>query len=342
MKTSDFDYHLPPELIAQNPTDQRDMSRLMHIKVNSKSWSHGVFSDILDILKPDDVLVLNNTKVIPARLYGIKADSLAKVELLILKLEGDLAQCMVKKAKVVKVGTIIQFQHPDLLAECVEVLEEGLRMFKFSSHRPILEMLYEVGTMPLPPYIKHSTTSMDRYQTVYAKKEGSSAAPTAGLHFTPELIEKMKKKGIQFVEVTLHIGLGTFKPVEVEDVSLHKMHSETYYVSEESAKIIAKAKANHQRIIAVGTTSARTLESVMQKHGKIMKDEGDTNIFITPGYEFKAIDGLITNFHLPKSTLMMMVTALGGYELMMKAYHEAVDQKYRFFSFGDSMFIELA
>jgi S-adenosylmethionine:tRNA ribosyltransferase-isomerase len=183
---------------------------------------------------------------------------------------------------------------------------------------------------------------MDRYQTVYAKKEGSSAAPTAGLHFTPELIEKMKKKGIQFVEVTLHIGLGTFKPVEVEDVSLHKMHSETYFVSEESAKIIAKAKANHQRIIAVGTTSARTLESVMQKHGKIMKDEGDTNIFITPGYEFKAIDGLITNFHLPKSTLMMMVTALGGYELMMKAYHEAVDQKYRFFSFGDSMFIELA
>jgi S-adenosylmethionine:tRNA ribosyltransferase-isomerase len=342
MKTSDFDYHLPPELIAQNPAQKRDMSRLMHIKVHSQTFTHGIFSDILDILKPNDVLVLNNTKVIPARLYGVKAESHAKVELLILKLEGTVAQCMVKKAKVVKVGTMIHFQHPDLVAECIEVLEDGLRMFKFISHRPILEMLYEVGTMPLPPYIKHSTATMDRYQTVYAKEEGSSAAPTAGLHFTPELIEKMKEKGIQFVEVTLHIGLGTFKPVEVEDVALHKMHTESYYINEESAQIITKAKENQQRIIAVGTTSARTLESVMQKHGKIMKDEGDTDIFITPGYQFKAIDGLITNFHLPKSTLMMMVSALGGYDLMMKAYQEAVNQRYRFFSFGDSMFVELA
>jgi S-adenosylmethionine:tRNA ribosyltransferase-isomerase len=341
MKTSDFDYHLPENLIAQNPTDKRDMSRLMHVQVKEEKISHHHFSDIVDLLKPDDVLVLNNTKVIPARLYGVKEITHAKVELLILKLEGVYAECMVKKAKVVKVGTKIHFQHPDLVAECVEVLEDGLRKFRFISNRPILEMLYEVGTMPLPPYIKHSTASMDRYQTVYAKKEGSSAAPTAGLHFTPELIEKIKNKGITFVELTLHIGLGTFKPVEVDDVSMHKMHSESYYISEESAEILSKAKENSQRIIAVGTTSARTLESVMQKHGKIMKDEGDTSIFITPGYTFKAIDGLITNFHLPKSTLMMMVTALGGYNLLMNAYKEAVNLQYRFFSFGDSMFIDL-
>ncbi|MBS3990694.1 MAG: tRNA preQ1(34) S-adenosylmethionine ribosyltransferase-isomerase QueA [Erysipelothrix sp.] len=341
MKTSDFDYNLPENLIAQNPTDKRDMSRLMHVQVKEGGFSHYHFSEIVDLLKPNDVLVLNNTKVIPARLYGMKEITHAKVELLILKLDGIYAECMVKKAKVVKIGTRILFQHPDLVAECVEVLDEGLRRFKFTSQRPILEMLYEVGTMPLPPYIKHSTTTMDRYQTVYAKKEGSSAAPTAGLHFTPELIEKLKEKGITFVELTLHIGLGTFKPVEVEDVSMHKMHSETYYISEESAKILSKAKENQQRIIAVGTTSARTLESVMQKHGKIVKDEGDTNIFITPGYKFKAIDGLITNFHLPKSTLMMMVTALGGYDLLMSAYKEAVSLQYRFFSFGDSMFIDL-
>lgn len=341
MKTSDFDYNLPESLIAQNPTNKRDMSRLMHVHVKEGTFSHYHFSDIVDLLKPNDVLVLNNTKVIPARLYGVKDVTHAKVELLILKLEGIYAECMVKKAKVVKVGTTISFQHPDLIAECVEVMDDGLRRFKFISQRPILEMLYEVGTMPLPPYIKHSTVGMDRYQTVYAKKEGSSAAPTAGLHFTPELIEKLKDKGITFVELTLHIGLGTFKPVEVDDVSMHKMHSESYYISQESAEILSNAKNNHQRIIAVGTTSARTLESVMQKHGKIMKDEGDTNIFITPGYEFKAIDGLITNFHLPKSTLMMMVTALGGYDLLMNAYKEAVKLQYRFFSFGDSMFIDL-
>jgi S-adenosylmethionine:tRNA ribosyltransferase-isomerase len=341
MKTSDFDYYLPEDLIAQNPTDKRDMSRLMHVQVKAEKITHNHFSDIVDLLRSDDVLVVNNTKVIPARLYGIKEITHAKVELLILKLEGVYAECMVKKAKVVKEGTKILFQHPDLVAECVEVLEDGLRKFKFISPRPILEMLYEVGTMPLPPYIKHSTASMDRYQTVYAKKEGSSAAPTAGLHFTPELIEKIKEKGIKLVELTLHIGLGTFKPVEVDDVSEHKMHSESYYITEESAEILSKAKKNKQRIIAVGTTSARTLESVMQKHGRIMKDEGDTSIFITPGYEFKAIDGLITNFHLPKSTLMMMVTALGGYDLLMHAYKEAVNHQYRFFSFGDSMFIDL-
>jgi S-adenosylmethionine:tRNA ribosyltransferase-isomerase len=341
MKTSEFDYHLPENLIAQNPTDKRDRSRFMHVQVKEEKFSHYHFSDIVELLKPNDVLVLNNTKVIPARLYGVKEITHAKVELLILKLEGVYAQCMVKKAKVVKVGTRILFQHPDLVAMCTEVMEDGLRMFEFISQRPILEMLYEVGTMPLPPYIKHSTTSMDRYQTVYAKNEGSSAAPTAGLHFTPELIEKLKEKGISFVELTLHIGLGTFKPVEVDEVSMHKMHSESYYISQESAEKISKAKENHHRIIAVGTTSARTLESVMQKHGKIMKDEGDTNIFITPGYEFKAIDGLITNFHLPKSTLMMMVTALGGYDLLMNAYKEAVNLQYRFFSFGDSMFIDL-
>ncbi|MBS3987791.1 MAG: tRNA preQ1(34) S-adenosylmethionine ribosyltransferase-isomerase QueA [Erysipelothrix sp.] len=341
MKTSDFDYHLPEQLIAQNPTDRRDMSRFMHVNVKNQSFSHLHFSDIINVLRPNDVLVLNNTKVIPARLYGIKSETNAKVELLILKLQGQQAQCMVKKAKVVKVGTIIEFQHPDLKAECIEVQEDGLRLFKFISNRPILEMLYLVGTMPLPPYIKNSHATMDRYQTVYAKNEGSSAAPTAGLHFTPELIGALKAKGITFVELTLHIGLGTFKPVEVDDVSHHKMHSESYYISEESAKIISTAKENSQRIIAVGTTSARTLESVMQKHGKIRQDEGDTDIFITPGYQFKAIDGLITNFHLPKSTLMMMVTALGGYDLLMRAYQEAVKLEYRFFSFGDSMFIDL-
>lgn len=341
MKTSDFDYHLPQELIAQNPSDKRDMSRLMHINVKSEVVEHRHFADIIDILRPNDVLVVNNTKVIPARLFGEKVDTKAKVEILILKMDGTFAQCMIRKAKVVKQGTIIAFEHPDLKAECVQVHEDGLRTLKFISERPILEMLYVVGTMPLPPYIKNSTATLDRYQTVYAKEEGSSAAPTAGLHFTAELIQNMKKKGIKFVEVTLHIGLGTFKPVEVEDVSKHVMHTESYYINQESAQILNEAKKNGQRVIAVGTTSARTLESVMQKHGKIVKDEGDTNIFITPGFEFKAIDGLITNFHLPKSTLMMMVTAFGGYDLIMKSYQEAVTEKYRFFSFGDSMFIDL-
>lgn len=341
MKTSDFDYYLPENLIAQNPADKRDMSRLMHVQIKERKFSHYHFSDIIDLLKPNDVLVVNNTKVIPARLFGEKDKTHAKIELLILKLEGVYAECMVKKAKIVKVGTNILFKQTDLVAECIEVLDDGIRKFKFISQRPILEMLYEVGTMPLPPYIKHSTTSSDRYQTVYAKNEGSSAAPTAGLHFTPELIDKIKEKGIALVELTLHIGLGTFKPVEVDDILMHKMHSESYYISQESAETLSKAKQNNQRIIAVGTTSARTLESVMQKHGKIVKDEGDTNIFITPGYEFKAIDGMITNFHLPKSTLMMMVTALGGYNLLMDAYKEAVNFQYRFFSFGDSMFIDL-
>lgn len=341
MKTSDFDYVLPPELIAQNPSDKRDMSRLMHVDVANKRIYHHHFYDIIDILRPDDVLVVNNTKVIPARLFGEKQDTKAKIELLILKMDGDTVECMVKNARAVKLGTVITFQHPDLLAHCIHCSEDGLRTFKFSSSRPILEMLYIVGTMPLPPYIRKSTAPQDRYQTVYAKAEGSSAAPTAGLHFTPQLIEKIKAKGIKFVEITLHIGLGTFKPVEVEDVTQHVMHTESYYVDEQSAHIIDQAKQNNQRIIAVGTTSARTLESVMQKHGRIIKDEGDTNIFITPGFKFKAIDGLITNFHLPKSTLMMMVTAFGGYDLIMRSYHEAVDQQYRFFSFGDSMFIDL-
>lgn len=341
MKTSDFDYYLPQELIAQNPSDKRDMSRLMHVNVALKQIQHHHFYDIIDLLRPDDVLVVNNTKVIPARLFGEKRDTKAKIELLILKMNGEIVECMVKNARAVKLGTSITFAHPDLLAECIHCSEEGLRTFKFTSSRPILEMFYEVGTMPLPPYIRKSTASQDRYQTVYAKAEGSSAAPTAGLHFTPELIAKIQQKGIKFVEITLHIGLGTFKPVEVEDVTHHVMHTESYYVNENSAQIIAQAKLNKQRIIAVGTTSARTLESVMQKHGKIVKDEGDTNIFITPGFQFKAIDGLITNFHLPKSTLMMMVTAFGGYDLIMQSYQAAVANQYRFFSFGDSMFIDL-
>ena len=341
MKTDDFDFELPEELIAQEPILKRDSSRLMVVDKKTGSISHHVFTDIVDLLNKGDVLVLNDTKVIPARLFGIKENTNAHIEVLLLNnIENNIWSCLVKPGKRVKDGTIISFGDGLLKAKCLEVDDEGIRKIEFKYDGIFMEILDKLGTMPLPPYIKTKLKDKDRYQTVYAKNIGSAAAPTAGLHFTKELLEKIKNKGIIICYVTLHVGLGTFRPVKVEDVSKHKMHSEYYEMNEETANILNKAKEEGRRIISVGTTSVRVLETVMNKYNYFCKCSGWTDIFIYPGYKFKAIDNLITNFHLPKSTLIMLVSALASREIILNAYKEAVKEKYRFFSFGDSMFIK--
>lgn len=340
MRTSDFDFNLPHELIAQHPLEDRSASRLLVLNRKDESIEHKHFSDITDYINKGDVLVLNDTRVLPARLFGIKEDTNAHIECLILRHEKDTVLCMVRNARAVKVGTIVNFGDGRLKFECIEFLDQGLRRFKIISDGVFLERLAELGTVPLPPYIKEKLDDPERYQTVYAKNNGSAAAPTAGLHFTPELLNKIKEKGIELCYITLHVGLGTFKPVDADDVSEHIMHEEIYEVSKISADLLNQAKAEKRRIVAVGTTSVRTLESQMQKHGKFIEETSSTSIFITPGYTFKAIDTLITNFHLPKSTLVMLISAFANREYIIRAYECAIEEKYRFFSFGDSMIIQ--
>lgn len=339
MKTSDFDFNLPHELIAQHPLENRSASRLLVLNRKDESIDHKHFSDVIDYLHEGDVLVLNDTRVLPARLFGVKEDTQAHIECLILRHENDTVLSMVRNARAVKVGTIVSFGEGKLKFECIEFLDQGLRRFKIITQGVFLEILAELGTVPLPPYIKEKLDDPERYQTVYAKNNGSAAAPTAGLHFTRELLDKIKQKGIIVCPITLHVGLGTFKPVDVDDVSNHVMHEEVYEVSESSANILNQAQADKRRIVAVGTTSVRTLESQMQKHGKFIAETSSTSIFITPGYTFKAVNCLITNFHLPKSTLVMLISAFSNREYIMKAYECAISEKYRFFSFGDSMII---
>lgn len=340
MKTDDFDFCLPEKLIAQTPLEKRDSSRLLILDKETGNIEHHLFTDIVDYLNEGDVLVLNDTKVMPARIMGVKEDTGAVIELLMLKeIEKDIWEVLSKPAKRIKIGTIVKFSDK-LKAECVGLKEEGIRIFKFIYTGIFYEILDELGEMPLPPYIHEKLKDKDRYQTVYAKNIGSAAAPTAGLHFTQELIEKIKAKGIKIEFITLHVGLGTFRPVSVEDVISHKMHSEFYHMDKKTADVLNEAKKNNNRIISVGTTSTRTLETIMNLYGEFKECSGWTDIFIYPGYKFKAITSLITNFHLPKSTLIMLVSALAGKESIMKAYKEAVEQEYRFFSFGDSMFIK--
>ena len=341
MKISEFDYHLPEELIAQTPLQKRDTSRLMVLDRKKRTIEDKHFYDILDYLHKGDILVRNNTKVIPARLYGIKEETNGHVEVLLLKdLGDDVWECLVGNAKIVKLNTIITFGDGSLKAQCIEIRDEGIRIFKMIYDGIFYEILDRLGTMPLPPYIKEKLNDPDRYQTVYEKVEGSAAAPTAGLHFTDEIIEKVKEKGVEILDVTLHVGLGTFRPVKVDDVNDHHMHSEFYMIDEEVAEKLNQAKANNQRIISVGTTSTRTLEANFKKYRKFQATQESTNIFIYPGYQFEAIDALITNFHLPKSTLVMLVSAFASKDYIMEAYHHAVEEKYRFFSFGDCMFIQ--
>lgn len=340
MKLSEFDFNLPEELIAQRPLDKRDTSRLMVLNREKQTIEHKHFYDIIDYLQPGDILVRNNTKVIPARLFGIKEETNGHVELLLLKdLGDDTWECLVGNARIVKINTVITFGEGLLKAKCIEIKDEGIRVFKMIYTGIFFEILDQLGTMPLPPYIKEKLNDQNRYQTVYAKIEGSAAAPTAGLHFTDEIIEKIKAKGIEILDVTLHVGLGTFRPVKVDDILDHHMHSEFYMIEPDVAKKLNQAKANGQRIIAVGTTSTRTLEANIKKYGKFTATHENTDIFIYPGYQYEAIDCLITNFHLPKSTLLMLISAFASKEFIFKAYQEAIDKKYRFFSFGDSMFI---
>lgn len=335
-----FDFYLPEELIAQKPSEKRDHSRLLAINKTNHTYEDKMFYDIIDYLKPGDVLVRNNTKVIPARLLGIKEKTGAHCELLLLKqLEGDNWECLTRPAKSLKVGARVDFGDGKLIAECIEEKEEGIRVFKFIYQGIFLEVLDQLGKMPLPPYIREQLCGNDRYQTVYAKYEGSAAAPTAGFHFTEELFNKIKEKGIEVVDITLHIGLGTFRPVKVEDTKDHVMHSEVYEVNEEAAAILNKARSEKRRIIAIGTTSVRTLESNFTKYGCFKPTKESTNIFIQPGYQYQCVDAIITNFHLPKSTLIMLVSAFMGREFTLEVYKHAVENKYRFFSFGDSMFI---
>ncbi|NSJ25834.1 tRNA preQ1(34) S-adenosylmethionine ribosyltransferase-isomerase QueA [Blautia glucerasea] len=340
MKTSDFYYDLPQELIAQDPLTDRSASRLMHLSIKDGSIEHRHFTDILEYLNPGDCLVINDTKVIPARLYGHKEETGALIEILLLKRnENDVWECLVKPGKKARKGTRISFGDGLLKGEIVDVIEDGNRLIHFEYNGIFEEILDQLGEMPLPPYITHKLQDKNRYQTVYAKHEGSAAAPTAGLHFTKELLEKVKEKGVQIAHVTLHVGLGTFRPVKVDDVEQHHMHSEYYVVEEDQAKLINDTKKNGGRVIAVGTTSCRTLESATGEDGVLKAGSGWTEIFIYPGYHFKMIDSLITNFHLPESTLMMLVSALAGKEKIMHAYEEAVKERYRFFSFGDAMLI---
>lgn len=340
MDVKDFDYYLPEELIAQDPLEDRSSSRLMVLDKKTGELQHKIFKDILDYLEPGDCLVLNNTKVIPARLFGVKEGTLAKIEILLLKRrENDIWETLVKPGKKAKPGTKIIFGEGLLVGEVLDVVEEGNRLIQFTYDGIFEEILDQLGQMPLPPYITHTLQDKNRYQTVYAKYDGSAAAPTAGLHFTNELLEKVKEKGVDIAEVTLHVGLGTFRPVKVENVLEHHMHSEFYMVSAEAAEKINATKDRGGRVIAVGTTSTRTLESAADENGRLRECSGWTEIFIYPGYTFKVIDCLITNFHLPQSTLVMLVSALAGRENVLAAYEEAVNEKYRFFSFGDAMFI---
>ena len=340
MKLSEFNYDLPKELIAQVPIENRDTSRLMVLDVQKQTIEHKIFKDILDYLEPGDCLVRNNTKVIPARLYGIKQETGANVEFLLLKrIQGDIWEVMVRPGKKLMPGTKVIFGDGLLQAEILENLEGGNRKVQFTYKGIFNEILDKIGLMPLPPYIHEKLKEKDRYQTVYARYEGSSAAPTAGLHFTEELLEKIKAKGIEIANVTLHVGIGTFRPVKVENIEEHDMHSEHFYIKQEDADKINKAKRNGHKIIAVGTTSCRVIESIADENGFVKETEGDTSIFIYPPYHFKCLDYLITNFHLPESTLIMLVSALAGRDFILKAYQEAVKEKYRFYSFGDAMLI---
>lgn len=341
MKVEEFDYNLPEELIAQTPLKKRDASRLMVLDRKTGEIEHKHFSDIIDYLEEGDTLVLNDTKVLPARLIGEKVDTGAVIEILLLKnIEGDDWECLVKPARRIKVGTVVSFGDGLLKAQCIKELDQGIRHFKLIYEGILMEILEKLGTMPLPPYIHEKLADQTRYQTVYAREVGSAAAPTAGLHFTKELLERIKDKGINIAFVTLHVGLGTFRPVSVSSVEEHEMHSEYYHMNKKTAELLIKTKNEGHRIISVGTTSTRTLESIMTKYHEFRECSGWTNIFIYPGYKFKAIDCLITNFHLPKSTLIMLVSALAGKENIMNAYNTAVEEKYRFFSFGDAMFIK--
>lgn len=341
MKIEDFDFDLPEELIAQTPLVDRSSSRLLVMNREKRTIEHGRFTHILDYLNKGDALVLNNTKVLPARIFGTKADTGANIELLLLtQREGDTWEVLAKPAKKVKVGTVISFGEGKLKATCTELLEHGGRLVSFSYEGIFLEVLTELGEMPLPPYIKETLDDQSRYQTVYAKEQGSAAAPTAGLHFTEALLDEAKAKGVEICFVTLHVGLGTFRPVSVEKIEEHDMHSEFYILTEQEAEKINRVKSSGGRVISVGTTSTRTLETIARDYdGKIQAASGWTNIFIYPGYKFKAIDGLITNFHLPKSTLVMLVSAFSDRDFIMEAYHQAINERYRFFSFGDAMFI---
>ena len=340
MKKQDFYYELPEELIAQDPLADRSSSRLLVLDRQSGAVSHHVFREILDYLQEGDCLVINDTKVIPARLIGSKVGTEAKVEVLLLKRkENNIWETLVKPGKKARPGAKISFGDGLLVGEVLEVVEEGNRLVQFSYEGIFEEILDRLGQMPLPPYITHQLQERERYNTVYAVHEGSAAAPTAGLHFTPELLQEIEKKGVDIARVTLHVGLGTFRPVKAEEITDHHMHSEFYQIQEEAAERINRAKSGNGRVICVGTTSCRTVESAADENGRIQAGSGWTEIFIYPGYRFKVLDGLITNFHLPESTLIMLVSALAGREQVMKAYEEAVEERYRFFSFGDAMYI---
>lgn len=341
MKLEEFDYYLPEELIAQVPISKRDESRLMVLDRKEKTITHKVFKNIIDYLEPGDCLVRNNTKVIPARLYG-KKETGANVEFVLLnRIEGDIWESIVRPGNKLKPGTKVKFGEGLLKAEILDIMEGGTRKVKFYYQGIFNEILDKIGLMPLPPYIHESLKEKDRYQTVYAKYEGSAAAPTAGLHFTPELLKQIEAKGIKIANVTLHVGIGTFRPVKEENIEDHKMHQEHFYIKKEDSEKINETKKKGKRVIAVGTTSCRVLETIANPDtGMVEPQESDTGIYIYPGYQFKCIDGLITNFHLPKSTLLMLVSALADREFILKAYNEAVNEKYRFFSFGDAMFIQ--
>ena len=340
MKVSEFNYELPEELIAQTPIEKRDESRLMVLDRSKQTLEHKTFKDIIDYLEPGDCLVRNNTKVIPARIYG-KKETGANVEFLLLKnIEGDIWETIVRPGNKLHVGTKVIFGDRLLIAEILEIMPGGTRKVQFSYKGIFNEILDKIGLMPLPPYIHEELKDNDRYQTVYAKYDGSAAAPTAGLHFTPELLKKIEEKGVKIANVTLHVGIGTFRPVKEENVENHEMHTEHFYIKQEDVDKINETKKQGRRVIAVGTTSCRVLETIADENGFVKETEADTSIFIYPGYQFKCLDGLITNFHLPQSTLLMLVSALAGKDYIMKAYHEAVKEKYRFFSFGDAMFIK--
>ncbi len=340
LNIEEFDYHLPESLIAQTPLKNRDTSRLLVLHKTNGEIEHRHFKDILEYINPGDTLVLNDTKVMPARLFGIKEDTKAKVEMLMLtQIEGDDWEVLLKPAKRIKVGQKLSFGEGKIIAECIKELEQGGRIMRLSYEGILQERLDELGEMPLPPYIKERLDDPDRYQTVYAKAAGSAAAPTAGLHFTDALLEQLKEKQVNLAFVTLHVGLGTFRPVSVENIDDHKMHSEYYQMSQATADLLNETKAQGKRIISVGTTSTRTLETIRRDHDQFVAKSGWTDIFIYPGFEFKAIDGLITNFHLPKSTLVMLVSAFSSKQYILNAYQTAVEMKYRFFSFGDAMLI---
>ena len=339
MKVSDFNYELPEELIAQVPLEKRDKSRLMVLDREKQTIEHKTFKDIIDYLEPGDCLVRNNTKVIPARIYG-KKETGAHVEFLLLNnIEGDIWESIVRPGNKLHVGTKVIFGDGLLTADILEIMPGGTRKVEFHYKGIFNEILDKIGLMPLPPYIHEELKDNDRYQTVYAKYEGSAAAPTAGLHFTPELLQKIQDKGVKIANVTLHVGIGTFRPVKEDEVEKHQMHSEHYYIKKEDVEKINQTKKEGKRVIAVGTTSCRVLETIADENGMVKETEGDTQIFIYPGYKFKCLDGLIKNFHVPESTLLMLVSALAGKDYIMKAYNEAVKEKYRFFSFGDAMFI---